>query len=643
MSISSWNGGIIRPVPVAPAGPYENGAAPGVWTLDQVAFWTKQGLWPLAGNVAQIGLFAGGSNISGTTLSSIDQIAIASTGNATSWGNLLAATTNFGACSSSVRGLFAGGSAPAATNVIQYVTYASAGNAVDFGDLTIARNENACGLSNAVRGVFGPGNVGGHQNMMDYVTIASTGNAIDFGDLPLTEQTNPAACASSTRGLIGGGQGPVTNVIWYITIASTGNGTDFGDLTVARAFLTSFSSDTRGVWGGGDNRAGTKYNVIDYVTIASIGNATDFGDLITATTGLSGCASPTRGVFAGGTDSAVTNTIQYVTIASTGNATDFGDLTTGRHNGAGTSGAASASQPTPTSSAMAFFFGGYTNVNISSVVSYTNIATTGNAYMFGEIITYQLKSASAALGSSTRLVLGTGDNENVLTIGYWEVASGGNQTTFGNLYLGVQEPYAACSNSTRGIWGGGRNSGSQSATAQYITIASTGNASYFGDLTEARNHLTSCSSTTRGIFAGGSNTGPASGAVNTVDYVTIASTGNATDFGDLLAVTERLASCASSTRGLFAGGQNSSSTATNVIQYVTIASTGNATDFGDLVVADKNFTAASSSTRGLFAGGETVNTIQYVTIASTGDTTDFGDLLAPAYLLSGCSNAHGGL
>jgi len=53
MAISSWNAGIIRPVAVAPTGPYQNGAAPGVWTLDQVAYWTKQGLWPTAGLINQ--------------------------------------------------------------------------------------------------------------------------------------------------------------------------------------------------------------------------------------------------------------------------------------------------------------------------------------------------------------------------------------------------------------------------------------------------------------------------------------------------------------------------------------------------------------------------------------------------------------
>ena len=44
MAQKDWNAGIIRPVPVAPAGPYQDGAAPGVWTLDQVAYWLKQGL-----------------------------------------------------------------------------------------------------------------------------------------------------------------------------------------------------------------------------------------------------------------------------------------------------------------------------------------------------------------------------------------------------------------------------------------------------------------------------------------------------------------------------------------------------------------------------------------------------------------------
>ena len=51
MGISKWNAGIIRPVPVAPTGSYSTDSAPGVWTLDQQAYWQKQGVWPTAGNV----------------------------------------------------------------------------------------------------------------------------------------------------------------------------------------------------------------------------------------------------------------------------------------------------------------------------------------------------------------------------------------------------------------------------------------------------------------------------------------------------------------------------------------------------------------------------------------------------------------
>jgi hypothetical protein len=45
-----WPGGLIRKTPVTPAGPFQNGAAPGMWTLAEASFWTKQGLWPIAGN-----------------------------------------------------------------------------------------------------------------------------------------------------------------------------------------------------------------------------------------------------------------------------------------------------------------------------------------------------------------------------------------------------------------------------------------------------------------------------------------------------------------------------------------------------------------------------------------------------------------
>ena len=85
------------------------------------------------------------------------------------------------------------------------------------------------------------------------------------------------------------------------------------------------------------------------------------------------------------------------------------------------------------------------------------------------------------------------------------------------------------------------------------------------------------------------------------------------------------------------------------MQFVTIASTGNSSGFGDLTQARAGVAACSSSIRGVFAGGSTnsssnpVDTIDYITIASTGNAVDFGNLVAPRFEPAGCSNTHGGL
>ena len=86
----------------------------------------------------------------------------------------------------------------------------------------------------------------------------------------------------------------------------------------------------------------------------------------------------------------------------------------------------------------------------------------------------------------------------------------------------------------------------------------------------------------------------------------------------------------------------------NVIQYITIASTGNAQDFGDLAVAVRSGGPGSNSISGITMGGYTgpsqSNVIQEVTIASTGDSADFGDLTQTRADNPGTvSPSHGGL
>ena len=119
-------------------------------------------------------------------------------------------------------------------------------------------------------------------------------------------------------------------------------------------------------------------------------------------------------------------------------------------------------------------------------------------------------------------------------------------------------------------------------------------------MTVARTSYAAQASTTRGIFAGGR----APAYTDVIEYITIANTGNATDFGDLSAgrwMAE--GNVTSATRGVFAGGYHSPGVYVNVIEYMTIASTGNATDFGDLTEARSYMAAGSNSIRGVFGGG----------------------------------------
>jgi hypothetical protein len=44
-----YPGGIITKSPATPTGPYQTGAAPGIWTLDQQLQYQQQGVWPTAG------------------------------------------------------------------------------------------------------------------------------------------------------------------------------------------------------------------------------------------------------------------------------------------------------------------------------------------------------------------------------------------------------------------------------------------------------------------------------------------------------------------------------------------------------------------------------------------------------------------
>ena len=297
-----------------------------------------------------------------------------------------------------------------------------------------------------------------------------------------------------------------------------------------------------------------------------------------------------RGIIPGGRVNGSTsgiNNISFIEIQSQGIGEDFGDLTENVVIGSSFA-----------SSTRAVRGGGYVAPSDSGVYDFVTIASTGNAQDFGDLL----------------------DNR------HW-AQGGGNQT--------------------RGILAGGNGGGN---SIEFVTIASTGNGSDFGDLinsyTTTVGSGNGAASPTRLLFAGGT-LHPSPSATNIIQYVTIASTGNAVDFGDLTDNKTRFGVCSSETRGLYGGGGPGESDKTNTITFVTLASTGNSVDFGDRIVASNNVAATSNATRGVFIGGGdpsgTINTIDFVTISTTGSATDFGDNVTVIEHTSACSDSHGGI
>ena len=278
------------------------------------------------------------------------------------------------------RGVLGGGATPSVVNTIQYIQISTTGDALDFGDLKTARYLIAS-CSSSTRGLFAGGYTPYKQDI-EYITISSTGNGFNFGDL-LAANRNFSGGGNETRGIFVGGLEPGSNYTKsceYVTIASLGNSSSFGDLTEARLYTGVVNSSVRLVsMGGGVPSPVSRLNTIDYLTIATLGDATDFGDILDPDDGGPAAAcSSTRGMLMGGrnnTPSSATthDTIQYITIASTGDTIDFGDLTRAQRFGNGTSNGSRAVQM------------GGANPGAQNNIDYFEIDTLGNAQDFGNL------------------------------------------------------------------------------------------------------------------------------------------------------------------------------------------------------------------------------------------------------------------
>ena len=308
----------------------------------------------------------------------------------------------------------------------------------------------------------------------------------------------------------------------------------------------------------------------------------------------------TRLLLAGGRISApaFTDTIEFVTISTLGNAQDFGNLVSSHGNGNSQAGCASRTR--------GVWMGGQlgSSPHYSNVIQAREFASLGNAFDFGDI---------------NNNLIGTGNlSSQIRALSY----------------------------------GGSDPSGNKPTQIDAVTIASTGNAEDFGDMSTYVNNTANLASSTRGIMAGGSISPT---RTNTIQFVTINTLGNTVDFGDL-SVTGAAGGAntlmyngigySNSTRGIIHGGRDINGNMTSKIQFITIATTGNSSEFGDVAVGAMHQMGGSSPTRGVVGAGynpSVTNAMEFVNIMSLGNASDFGDCTARDEVLGACSNGHGGL
>ena len=301
-------------------------------------------------------------------------------------------------------------------------------------------------------------------------------------------KTNPQGCGRAV--IIGGTGGTNNSTIEFFNITTLGNSLNFGSLSTAKSSGGGCSNSIRGISGGGYVSPG-RVNTMDYVTIQSEGDAIDFGDLTTSRNSNAGCSSSTRGLWCGGQAPTYSNIIEYAEIMTLGDAIDFGDL------------------------------------------SITNSPGAGNG----------------------------------------------------------------ASNPTRGVIGGALTNPSSPVTTGIIDsviISSKGNAVDSGDLTNSRRETAASSNHVRAVFGGGDDP-----YVDTIDYITLASLGNAIDFGKLSTVRTNGAGAANHRRATFCGGAPVYPAGVNIIEFVEIATTGDAQDFGDLIDSRRSVCAVSDAHGGL--------------------------------------------
>ena len=287
--------------------------------------------------------------------------------------------------------------------------------------------------------------------------------------------------------------------------------------------------------------------------------------------------------------------ISYVDITTTNNTSDFGDLTKGRGY---TSAAGNGTR--------AFWFGGQTGTLVAddNTIDYVTVATTGNATDAGELDYYTYGASAtcnldrAVLWGGYQYDLGDGNGAGTVdTIQYLNPDTANGTSDFGNISAGDNRYGSGMNDATRSLNNGG-DKGTQTQSSgtpypgnaiHYVTIATTGNSTSFGNLQGNYRESSATSDETRGVIMGGY----VSSSTDDIQYVTIQSPGNAATFGNLTHSTyNRYTDRACSNNSVaYMFGTGSDAQTNNVF---TIQTLGNATTAGSITETQQNYGSAAA-------------------------------------------------
>jgi hypothetical protein len=275
----------------------------------------------------------------------------------------------------------------------------------------------------------------------------------------------------------------------------------------------------------------------------------------------------TRGIYAIGYSPTIVNTVEQVNLAAGGTATDYGDLTQARGE---------ITRGNTSNNTRGIMYGGRTPTYVNTIDS-NEMATTGNFTDFGDT-QVSTTSGGAGSGNSIRAYKLGGRTTG---IEYVNIASRGNGSDFGGDIASARYRLCGTSNKERGFTFGGSIPGAQNNQIDFVNLASFGNYSDFGDLTASKRQAMAAGSETRALISGGYTDTPSAAYFNVIEYITIASAGNAADFGDLTRSVGYASACDNKVTAFFGAGY--SPAIENKIDKVNIASLGNSIEFATLV------------------------------------------------------------